>query len=88
MQRQSVRVHGGAGAIRPAGYVRAGAVLNGILQKLMAFLKAHAVMMVAFAAAAVTSIVIPVDASYMGYFDFKTLACLFCVLAVVCAVFP
>lgn len=42
-------------------------------------------MMVALAAAVVTSIIVPVDAQYMGYFDFKTLACLFCVLAVVCA---
>ena len=28
---------------------------------------------------------VPVDAAYLGYFDFKTLACLFSVLAVVCA---
>jgi len=28
---------------------------------------------------------VPVDAKYIGYFDFKTLTCLFCVLAVVCA---
>ena len=27
----------------------------------------------------------PVDKEYIGYFDFKTLSCLFCVLAVVCA---
>ena len=27
----------------------------------------------------------PVDSEYLGYFDYKTLACLFCVLAVVCA---
>ena len=42
-------------------------------------------MIVAFAAAAITSVIVPVDAAYLGYFDFKTLACLFCVLAVVCA---
>ncbi len=42
-------------------------------------------MMIAFLAAAVTSIFVPVDKEYLGYFDYKTLACLFCVLAVVCA---
>ncbi|MBO5020775.1 MAG: citrate transporter [Clostridia bacterium] len=42
-------------------------------------------MTVAFTAAVVTSLVVPVDREYLGYFDFKTLTCLFCVLAVVCA---
>lgn len=32
-----------------------------------------------------TMFFIPVDKEYLGYFDFKTLTCLFCVLAVVCA---
>ena len=31
------------------------------------------------------SVAVPVDAQYWGYFDMKTLSCLFCVLAVVCA---
>ncbi len=53
--------------------------------KLLAFVKANAVMMVALVAALVTTVFVPVDAEYVGYFDFKTLACLFCVLAVVCA---
>lgn len=33
----------------------------------------------------VTSFIVPVDSTYLGYFDLKTLTCLFCVLAVVCA---
>ncbi len=41
--------------------------------------------MIAFAAAAVTSFIVPPDKEYIGYFDFKTLSCLLCVLAVVCA---
>ena len=41
--------------------------------------------LIAFGAAAVTAIAVPVDEQYYGYFDLKTLACLFCVLAVVCA---
>ena len=50
-----------------------------------AFVKKNAVMFVAFIAAAVTSVIVPPDAEYARYFDFKTLTCLFCVLAVVCA---
>ena len=42
-------------------------------------------MVVAFVAAAITAFIVPPDAEYLGYFDFKTLTCLFCVLAVVCA---
>lgn len=49
------------------------------------FIKQNAVMLVAFAAAVITSFIIPPDKAYVDYFDFKTLACLFCVLAVVCA---
>lgn len=42
-------------------------------------------MTVALAAAVITSFIIPLDKEYLGYFDFKTLTCLFCILAVVCA---
>lgn len=42
-------------------------------------------MTVAFCAAILTSFIVPPDAEYISYFDFKTLTCLFCVLAVVCA---
>ena len=42
-------------------------------------------MTVALLAAIVTSCIVPPDAAYLGYLDFKTLTCLFCVLAVVCA---
>jgi Na+/H+ antiporter NhaD/arsenite permease-like protein len=40
---------------------------------------------VALLAAVVTMFCVPPDAQYLGYFDLKTLTCLFCVLAVVCA---
>ena len=49
------------------------------------FIKKNAVMVIALVAAVVTSVIIPPDAQYAAYFDLKTLACLFCVLAVVCA---
>lgn len=56
-----------------------------VLKALGGFAKKNVVMVVALVAALVTSIIVPPDAEYLGYFDFKTLTCLFCVLAVVCA---
>ncbi|MBQ9985312.1 MAG: citrate transporter [Oscillospiraceae bacterium] len=53
--------------------------------KILGFLKENIVMCIAFAAAIITSLIVPIDREYIGYFDFKTLTCLFCVLAVVCA---
>lgn len=49
------------------------------------FIKKNTVMVIALTAAVITSLIIPVDKEYLGYFDYKTLSCLFCVLAVVCA---
>lgn len=53
--------------------------------KILAFAKKNAVLTVAFFAALITCFFIPVDREYLDYFDYKTLTCLFCVLAVVCA---
>ncbi len=50
-----------------------------------AFCKKNAVMLIAFAAALITVFFVPFDAGYLDYFDWKTLTCLFCTLAVVCA---
>ena len=52
---------------------------------LTGFVKKNTVMLVALVAAVVTCFIIPPDEAYLDYFDFKTLTCLFCVLAVVCA---
>lgn len=49
------------------------------------FIKKNTVMTVALTAAVITSFTVPIDREYIGYFDFKTLTCLFSVLAVVCA---
>lgn len=49
------------------------------------FVRKNIVMCIAFAAALATAFVVPPDSAYLGYFDYKTLTCLFCVLAVVCA---
>ena len=54
-------------------------------QVILTFAKKNVVMMIALAAAVITSVIVPPDAEYLNYFDFKTLTCLFCVLAVVCA---
>lgn len=55
------------------------------LRKAGAFAKKNVVLLIALACAAVTSVIVPPDAAYLGYFDLKTLTCLFCTLAVVCA---
>ena len=55
------------------------------LDKPVNFVKKNVVMVVAFVAAVITCFLIPIDREYLDYFDLKTLTCLFCVLAVVCA---
>lgn len=55
------------------------------IRNIISFIKKNTVTCIAFAAAAITSFIIPPDSRYIGYFDLKTLSCLFCVLAVVCA---
>ena len=49
------------------------------------FLKKNIVMVIAMLAAIITCFLVPPDKAYLAYFDIKTLTCLFCVLAVVCA---
>ena len=49
------------------------------------FLHKNVVLAIAIVAAIVTSLIVPPDAEYLGYFDFKTLTCLFCTLACICA---
>lgn len=53
------------------------------MMKCKDFIKENAVMIIAFIAALITCFIIPIDKEYINYFDFKTLTCLFCVLAVV-----
>ena len=55
------------------------------MKAVLTFAKKNVVMCVAFLAAVITSVIVPPDAEYVSYFDPKTLTCLFCVLAVVCA---
>ena len=53
--------------------------------KIKKFAKTNAVFLIALALAVITSFIVKPDEAYLGYFDLKTLACLFCTLAVVCA---
>ena len=55
------------------------------MQYTLSFIKRNTVLIIAFLAALLTSFIVPPDSKYVDYFDFKTLTCLFCVLAVVCA---
>ena len=54
-------------------------------QALFGFIKGHIVLLIALTAAAITCVFVPPDIEYSDYFDMDTLSCLFCTLAVVCA---
>ena len=56
-----------------------------LLEPVIQLVRKNVVMFVALFAALLTMLIVPPDAQYLGYFDLKTLTCLFCVLAVVCA---
>ena len=49
------------------------------------FIKANVVLLIAWTAALLSMLPVPPDAAYAGYFDWRTLACLFSTLAAVCA---
>lgn len=55
------------------------------ISQVFIFIRKNIVVIIAAIAALITSIIIPPDLQYITYFDIKTLSCLFCVLAVVCA---
>ena len=55
------------------------------MTRVLDFAKKNAVMLIAALAAAITCFIVPPDKEYLGYFDLKTLSCLFSVLCVVCA---
>lgn len=55
------------------------------MKRLLAVIKANIVTFIAMVLALFTLLLVPPDEAYLSYFDFKTLTCLFTVLAVVCA---
>lgn len=60
-------------------------VAKNILMSIISFVKENVVMTIAFFAALITVFFVPISKTYLTYFDWKTLTCLFCTLAVVCA---
>lgn len=56
-----------------------------LIHDITAFIRKNTVLVIAILLAAVTSVIVPPDSQYISYFDFKTLSCLFCTLAVICA---
>ncbi len=71
---------------RPGSLGQRGGVNPGIFrERTIGFIKKNTVLCIAIIAALTTAVAVPPDSAYLGYFDFKTLTCLFCVLAVVCA---
>ena len=49
--------------------------------KVLQWCRANAMPVIAVLAAAVTAVFVPPDSAYLGYYDVKTLSCLFCILA-------
>ncbi len=60
-------------------------IIKKITGTVTSFVNANPVLTIAAVLAAITSFIVPPDKDYIGYFDFKTLTCLLCTLAVVCA---
>lgn len=60
-------------------------LLTKIINWFVAFSKKQAVLSIAIVAMLITCLIIPVDASYLGYFNWRTIATLFCTLEVVAA---
>ena len=58
---------------------------RGMCMTIVNFIKKNTVFCVAAVAALITACFVPPDAAYLSYFDWRTLACLFLTLAVVCA---
>lgn len=70
---------------RKGGESAGGAVRRARMHDFFALVKKNIVLVVALVAAAVTCFFVPPDGEYAGYFDLRTLSCLFCTLAVVAA---
>ncbi len=71
--------------VRRQKHVDISHVITSIFASISRFVKKNPVLTIAAACALVTSVIVPPDAAYLGYFDFRTLTCLFCTLAVICA---
>jgi len=68
---------------RPSGAISH--IFGSIVSAIGRFIKKNPVLTIAAVCAVITSVIVPPDAEYINYFDFRTLTCLFCTLAVICA---
>lgn len=59
--------------------------LFSILARFKAFVMKNTVLVIATVLALISCFIVKPDSEYLGYFDLKTLTCLFCTLAVICA---
>lgn len=59
--------------------------MHDVIEIVGSFVRKNSVFVIAVLLALITSIIVPPDGEYVGYFDFKTLTCLFTTLAVICA---
>lgn len=59
--------------------------LSHVGERIAAFAKKNTVLCIAMVLAFVTAVIVPPDSTYLTYFDTRTLTCLFCTLAMVCA---
>lgn len=57
--------------------------MSGILDRLVKFIKNEVVLSIAIVFTIITCFFVPIDKEYINYFDYNTLICLFCMLAVV-----
>ena len=53
------------------------------MRKIQCWCRTNAMLAISLLAAAATAFFVPPDRDYLGYYDLKTLSCLFSVLAVV-----
>ena len=56
-----------------------------LLNSVVGFFRSNVVLTIALCAAGISMLLVPPDAAYASYFDYKTLTCLFTTLAVICA---
>ena len=60
-------------------------IIRGVAHTIKTFAAKNTVLLIAATLAIVSCFIVTPDAEYIGYFDLKTLSCLFCTLAVICA---
>ncbi len=74
-------------ALRPhhSHNLHLGSLLHHIADSAKNFAAKNTVLVIAATLALISCFIVKPDAEYLGYFDLKTLTCLFCTLAVICA---